>query len=70
MDVDNPVFNFMLSLTYIDARHESAGPVQLNRVTEEMKLSSPLWSADSAYLYALRDYGAYKQLYRFNPATR
>jgi len=69
-DADNPIFNHMTSigiLSDVDSHHNAELP--LTRLTHEIKLSSPQWSQDSQQIYALRDYGAYKQIFSIDAKT-
>jgi dipeptidyl aminopeptidase/acylaminoacyl peptidase len=61
-DAENPLFNFMTSIGLIKTQADKI----ITRLTNQLKLSFPKWSTDSEHIYALRDYGAYRQIYSIN----
>lgn len=68
MDFDNqPVANLLTSIGILDQSETTRRyPTQLTR---DAKLLSARWSNDGRRLYALRVYGAYRQLYVVDPVT-
>ncbi len=64
-DAENPLFTFMTSLGLIDTKSNT-----IIRLTEQLKLIFPKWSNDGNLIYALRDYGAYRQIYSINSKTK
>ncbi|MBX9786031.1 MAG: prolyl oligopeptidase family serine peptidase [Alphaproteobacteria bacterium] len=70
-DVDNPQFNFMPSLCVVNYTSKKKDILQpIERLTHEMKVFSPQWSPDGRFIYFLRSYGAYKQIYKIDTDTR
>ena len=67
-DADNPLFYFMRSIGLVSITDDD-NLLPINRLTSEIKLDSPHWSNDNNHVYALRDYGAYKQIYKINTKT-
>lgn len=68
-DADNPIFTYMNSIGLVATNSNSNAPLPITRLTHEIKLDSPRWSLDGKYIYVLRDYGAYKQIYSVNVKT-
>lgn len=63
-DADNPLFNFMTSIGIITAENIPRKNIErISRLTHDIKLFFPKWSKDGSSIFALRDYGAYRQLY-------
>jgi dipeptidyl aminopeptidase/acylaminoacyl peptidase len=65
-DADNPEFDYLLGLGVVAASSAENQPNDISRLTRNFKLSHQQWSLDSQYMYVLRTYGAYKQLYKIN----
>lgn len=66
-DVDNPSFSFMLSLGIIasDANSQEKS-VPVKQITHDLQLRQLHWSANNQFMFALRSYGPYAQLYKIN----
>lgn len=60
-DADYPVFDSMLSLGFININTKI-----LQRLTKDINWRNFQWSKDGKYLYAIRAYGYYHQLYKIN----
>lgn len=64
-DADNPLLNFMPSLGVISTEKTILkNSKKIRRLTHDIKLFLPKWSQDDSSIFALRDYGAYRQLYK------
>ena len=68
MDFDNaPVASLLTSIGSLSL--SGTGQSYPTRLTHDSKLLSARWSRDGARLYALRVYGAYRQVYAIDPAS-
>lgn len=64
-DADNPLFNFMPSIGTISMdKMIQEDEETIHRLTHNIKLFLPKWSRDDSCVFALRDYGAYRQIYK------
>lgn len=61
-DPDHPYFDTTQHIGIISIFNDSS----IKQITHKFKLISQQWSPDSKYIYALRVYGAYKQIYRID----
>lgn len=69
-DAEHPAFNYMLSIGLIfTGANNSRETARVQQLTHEMQIYSTEWTADAKKLIVLRQYGAYKQLYKIDIAT-
>lgn len=69
-DPDHPYFDTTqnIGLILTNSSNDNALPA-IARLTSELKLIAPQWSRDGQSIFAIRIYGAYKQLYNINAKT-
>lgn len=69
-DADHPIFTYLLSVGVLsaDANVES-NPKATLRITHDIKLKNPKWSADDKFIYSRRSYGPYAQIYKIDSLT-
>lgn len=65
-DPDVPFFSIIGSIGLIDISTSTQNKKLIKRITKEIKFWSPQWSIEKNTLYALRELGAYKQIYSIN----
>jgi dipeptidyl aminopeptidase/acylaminoacyl peptidase len=68
-DSQHPVYSYSLDvgLTSLDSNQHKISSIK--PLTHEIKIWKAQWSVDQSRIYALRDYGMYRQLYTLNSRT-
>lgn len=68
-NAESDLFNWMPSIGIVDSQNTSDEVKALHQLTFDMKFYQTSWSKDNRYLFGLRNYGAYNQIYRIDSRT-